>query len=130
MSAMQLREVRCDAGKSAPLFRVEVPLKTVSALNAREHYMARSRRVKAEREAIAWKLGARRAELALPVVVTLQRCAPSSGLDSDNLLSSLKGCRDQVAKWLGVDDRDPRVEWRYAQGRTLDYRVIVEVQAA
>lgn len=92
--------------------------------------MARARRVKAEREALAWRLGPKRADLQLPVVVTLTRCAPSSGLDSDNLLSSLKGCRDQVAKWLGVDDRDPRVEWRYEQGRTLDYRVKVEVHAA
>ena len=94
----------------------EVPLRTSGGGNNREHYMARARRVKRERTAVAWALYGQ-ARPALPVVVTLGRRAPSNGLDDDNLTQSLKPVRDQVAVWLGVDDRDPRVTWEYAQNR-------------
>lgn len=67
---------------------------------------------------------------ALPCVVTITRLAPSNGLDTDNLLSSQKGVRDQIATWLGVDDRDPRVTWEYAQERAREYGVRVEVRCA
>lgn len=73
-------------------------------------------RVKSERTSIHWALlGGPRP--ALPCTVLLVRVAPSDGLDSDNLQGSLKACRDGVADWLGVDDRDPRVAWRYDQRR-------------
>ena len=45
-------------------------------------------------------------QAADPCTVTLTRVAPSSGLDDDNLAGALKGVRDEVAKWLRVDDRD------------------------
>ena len=55
---------------------------------------------------------------ALPCTVVLTRSAPSNGLDSDDLQGSLKGVRDQVAHWLGVDDRDSvQVHYTYAQVR-------------
>jgi hypothetical protein len=48
----------------------------------------------------------------------LTRVAPSNGLDDDNLAGSLKGVRDQVAQWLGVDDkRSDVVRYVYAQYR-------------
>jgi hypothetical protein len=59
---------------------------------------------------------------ALPVVVTLTRIAPRR-LDSDNLQGGCKAARDEVAAWLGVDDADPRVEWRYEQSKALGVRV-------
>lgn len=92
-------------------------LRTVSALNVREHYMQRSKRVKAEREATAWALKYVKVKPSLPCVVTLTRSAPGGGLDDDNLPGALKGVRDEVAAWLGVDDRNPAIEWRYAQCR-------------
>lgn len=96
---------------------IVIALRTARGLNNREHHMARHRRVKAEREAVAWMLPKTRP--ALPCVVTLTRVAPSSGLDvGDNLEGSLKAARDQVADWLGIDDRDPRVQWRYDQRRS------------
>ena len=103
-----------------------IPLQTVSGMNAREHHMARSRRVKKERESIAWWV-ARREPPAAPCTVTLTRLAPSNGLDDDNLASSMKGVRDELAKWIGIDDRSPLVQWRYAQARSKVYGVIVEV---
>jgi len=54
----------------------------------------------------------------IPCTVILTRVAPSAGVDDDNLVGALKGVRDQVAAWLGVDDRHRnQVRYRYAQRR-------------
>lgn len=50
----------------------------------------------------------------LPVVVTMTRCSPGT-LDSDGVVGAMKSVRDEIAKWLGVDDADPRIEWRVEQ---------------
>jgi hypothetical protein len=92
-------------------FSTTLPLKTVGGLNAREHFMARSRRVKAERQAAAWVTPA---GYGLPCVVRLTRLS-SGTLDGDNLLGALKGVRDGIADKLGVKDNDPRIQWQYAQ---------------
>ena len=39
-------------------------------------------------------------------------------LDSDNNVGSIKGVRDAVAKWIGLDDGDPRWIWEYGQIQT------------
>ncbi len=87
--------------------------------NAREHFHAKAKRVAKEREAAAWMLRVHgKQRPALPCSVILTRIAPSNGLDDDNLVGALKGVRDQVADWLGVNDRDRmRVRYRYAQER-------------
>lgn len=93
-----------------------VPLRTNPG-NPREMWQARSSRVKKERKAVAWML-VRQVKPQIPCSVLLTRCAPSNGLDDDNLRSSLKGVRDQVAAWLGIDDRhSTKVHYRYAQIR-------------
>lgn len=46
--------------------------------------------------------------------VTLVLCRPRR-LDSDSVPATLKWLRDAVAKSLGVDDGDERVEWEYGQ---------------
>jgi hypothetical protein len=53
----------------------------------------------------------------LSVMVSLTRVAPSGGLDRDNLTASFKAVIDEVAKQLGVDDRDPRFDFKCAQRR-------------
>ena len=69
---------------------IHVPLRTVSGMNAREHHMARARRVKGERQLVAWLLASVSKPIP-PLVVTLTRIAPSNGLDpDDNLPSALK----------------------------------------
>ena len=106
---------------------VTVPIRTVSALNAREHPMARHRRVKSERNATFWILAPLAKPATLPAAVRLTRLGPTNGLDQDdNLNASMKGVRDQVAEWLGVNDRDPRVKWLYAQRREKAWGVGVE----
>lgn len=36
-------------------------------------------------------------------------------LDDDNNVGSLKNLRDAVAKTLGIDDGDKRIQWEYSQ---------------
>ena len=92
---------------------VTIPIALPSAANLREHWAAKHRRVKSQRDAVAWILG-NRARPALPVVVMLTRVSART-LDDDNLRGAFKAVRDQLATWLGVDDADPRVRWDYDQ---------------
>ena len=93
-----------------------IPIRTGRGLNAREAWQSRARRVKAERQAVAWLLRGKKP--VLPCTVRLTRCAPSNGMDDDGVVGALKAVRDQVAEWLGVDDKDSaRVRYVYAQCR-------------
>lgn len=95
---------------------IAVPLRTKGA-NAREQWQMRHRRVKGERKAVAWMLKTAQRP-SIPCTVLLTRVAPSSGLDDDNLRAALKGVRDQIADWLGVNDRhSATVRYEYAQVR-------------
>lgn len=102
-----------------------LPLRVVSESNQRDHWAAKARRVKAQRQAVAYAWVA--ADLPMhrrPRQVTLTRVAPRR-LDDDNLARSLKAVRDQVAQECGFDDREP-VRWIYAQERG-SYAVRIEV---
>lgn len=70
--------------------------------------MVRARRVRKERHSIGWLLKGH-ARPPTPCTITLTRIAPSSGMDDDGLAGSLKGVRDAVADWIGVDDRHAEV---------------------
>lgn len=105
---------------------VRFPLRLPSAANLREHWSARQRRVRAQRDAVGWMLGGKVAP-PLPVVVTLTRIAPCA-LDDDNLASAFKAPRDEVARWLKVDDADRRVTWAYAQRREGVRQYAVEIR--
>lgn len=106
-------------------FLVRLP----SAANLREHWAVRAKHAKAHR-----LLGRSMAvsNAWLPCVVTLTRVAPRK-LDGDNLQRAFKSIRDGIADKLGVDDRDARIEWRYAQAsdaRPKHYAILVEVARA
>lgn len=106
----------------------EIAIRTVSESNKHEHWRARHKRSVAQHNAIGYTLRPLVHGLQLPAVVLLTRCAPSSGLDDDNLRGALKHCRDGVAKVLGIDDRDPRVRWEYRQERSPKGRYAVRVR--
>ena len=38
--------------------------------------------------------------------------------DSDNAIASLKPLRDEIARWLGLDDADKFIAWEYGQHLT------------
>ena len=107
------------------MIRVEVPIRTVSEMNARGHWAPRAARAKQHRQLTHWTL-LTNSRPTLPCTVTLTRIAPR-GLDGDNLQASFKATRDGVADWLDVDDRDPRVVWRYAQRRGECKQYAVEI---
>lgn len=110
--------------------KIVVPLRTVSVPNQREHHMAKHRRVKAERKAVAWLLNGKQLPPP-PVVVTLTRLSPHhTPLDDDNLTGALKAVRDEVAKYLGVDDGNTAmVRFVYAQRRE-DWGVEIGIDSA
>lgn len=122
-----------------PAHSVFVPIRTISASNSREHYMARARRVKGERTTTvllmrgmaAAEMVNRHQLLSRFPVIRLTRVAGPRGrtLDDDNLRGCLKACRDGVADWLGVNDNDYRVSWYYAQRKGFHWGVEVEVCA-
>lgn len=105
---------------------VELPIKTVSEMNARGHWATRAKRMRMARHTAYVLCPA----FELPCTVRLVRIS-SGTLDSDNLTSALKGCRDGVADRLGVADNDPRVQWEYGQerGKRGTYGVRVELTA-
>jgi len=103
--------------------KIELPIATVSEANRRDHWATKARRVKAQRN-VTWALCP---VYPLPCIVTLTRVAPRP-LDCDNNVSSMKAVRDGIAARLGVDDRSPLVEWRYAQAKGKPAAVIVEFQ--
>lgn len=100
---------------------VTLPMRTVSAMNTREHHMARYRRSKAQRTTVALALrpavGNGFGKKHERLVITLTRIGIRQGLDGDNLQASFKAIRDSVAEVIGIDDGSDRVEWRYAQRR-------------
>lgn len=89
---------------------MELPIRTVSEANRRDHHMAVHRRKRAQQQTTAIVIrsafGQRRPHL--PVHVHLVRIGPRR-LDTDNLVGALKHVRDEVARWLGVDDGDAAV---------------------
>jgi len=106
---------------------IEVPIRADVTLNSRLHWAEKARKVRDQRHATGWMLKQHKAP-GLPAVVTLTRIGPRR-LDGDNCQGALKGPRDAVADWLGVDDKDERIDWRYEQV-TGRYAVRITVEAA
>jgi hypothetical protein len=133
---------RCKVVKPAPMLpfaqwrsfgtvELQLPMRTVSEANMREHWRAKAGRVKAQRQVVKMALDGhvpmefRRMYLYR---VTLTRLAPRT-LDGDNLQRSFKAVRDEVAACIGLDDGDRRITWEYAQERSPAYGVRVRVVA-
>src|SRR4051812_37553527 len=110
--------------------RLTLPLRLVSEANARGHWAVRAKRVKRQRTAVGLVLNTQ-PRPTLPCVVTVTRIAPRALDGHDNLQASCKATIDAIAQWLGVDDRDPRVTWRYGQrrGKAKEYGVEIEAVA-
>lgn len=88
-----------------------LPIKTVTGLNAREHWRARHRRVQAERWAARMVIKPH----TVPCTVRMTRLS-SALCDDDNLQGACKAIRDEIAKLCGVDDGPTGpIKWEYAQ---------------
>jgi hypothetical protein len=98
--------------------QIKMPIRTVSELNMREHWAAKHKRRKKQREDffVLWRQ-AKPPEISLPCRVTFTRFA-SKCLDvGDNLNSAFKSLRDELCAILGVDDSSPLIDWQYRQER-------------
>jgi hypothetical protein len=117
------------------LLSCELEIRTVSEANQRNKWQQAKRKA-AQREAVkAWLEGRHHHHErlllggAVPLEVTMTRIAPSSrGLDDDNLASAFKAIRDEIAAWLKVDDRDPRVKFTPAQEKGAPKRYAVRIE--
>jgi hypothetical protein len=113
---------------------IDVPIRTVSEANNREHWRTKNKRKQAQQSAVqtyfitsGWYLDRDRPDA--PYLVTLTRFGKRL-LDDDNLASSFKGVRDQVAKILGVNDGDrAAVLWKYRQQIDRSYGVRIHIKS-
>ena len=63
-----------------------------------------------------------------PVTVTITRVGPRQ-MDYDNLVSSIKYVRDQVAEMIEVDDGDIGYQWVYCQELRKKYLVTIHIES-
>lgn len=115
-----------------------LPLETQTESNAKGHWRPKAARAAHQRSVtvlatmpLVAKVRRQLEKGAISAVtVTLTRISPLE-LDDDNLSSAFKHVRDGVADALGIDDRDRRVRWLYAQrkGAVRERAVHLEVEA-
>ena len=98
---------------------LEIPLRLRHHANALGNWRARAFGAKRLRELVRGHLATfGKARPSIPCRVTMTRGAPRR-YDSDNMIHACKPIRDQIAKWLGVDDRyDEIVEYVCRQQQT------------
>ena len=111
---------------------ITLPLRLVSLTNQREHWSKKYKRSKVERGSAGLALRGRMPRIdgvGAEFVVTIGRIAPRK-LDDDNLRAAAKSVRDGVADFLGIDDGDARIEWRYEQmkGKPKEYACRIRIE--
>lgn len=114
------------------ILSVTLPLRLVNASNAREHHFTRARRVARERLVIQCALTQRIRSAGLigaPCRVRITRLAPRKLDKHDNLCVSGKAIADEIARIVGVDDRDERWVFEYAQEKAKAFGVRIELEA-
>ena len=117
---MQLPHPQDPQSKGKYHFEYEIPLKTTSEANSREHWAVKHKRHANQKKAIWGLFMKERPQIILPCVIHIIRISPRQ-LDSDNLLTSLKYIRDAIAEQLipgkavGRADDSRDLAWRYSQ---------------
>lgn len=128
------------------MIRWEIPIKTVSEANKREHWHKAAQRHTQQQFFIRSAFNAEIRLIPMPCVITLTRIGPRF-LDGDNLVMAFKWIRDEIGACLfpekvveihirgrgtvrnkGHADSDPRVTWKYAQekGKIPGIRIEIE----
>jgi hypothetical protein len=96
------------------VIEIQLPIRLGRGLNDRMHWAERARQAKMQRKAAWAEVLSQKGKTKLPIAVTLARISGGE-LDGDNLQGSFKHIRDGVADAFYIDDRDPRVLWKYEQ---------------
>lgn len=116
---------------------IELPIKTVSESNMREHHMAKARRVKMQRMTafllthkacnekhlgVMWWMAKYKS-----LTITLTRIAGKFLNPHDNLPRSFKAIVDGIADGLGTNDEDEGLTWKYAQELATEFKTVPQV---
>lgn len=126
-------------GKQAGICSVEqarcsirFPLRIKSEMNLREHWAARHKRFKnqAMTTCLYLRSSANLLRLVpLPLTVKLCRFGPRM-LDDDNLAGGFKAVRDEIAKFLRVNDGDKsKVRFLYDQDKSKNYEISITIES-
>lgn len=102
-----------------------------------ESWREANRRHQEQKEKVRAKFLEETPLIAIPCSIVLTRIAPRSLDDDDNLPTSLKYVRDQVAAEITGDyrpgraDGDKRIKWQYKQekGAPREYAVRIEIMS-
>ena len=112
------------------IISMRLPLRTVSALNIREHWSKRAKRNKEHRSVARNSVAAHFRACGVfsfsACTVRLTRYGKRK-LDDDNLRGAMKAIRDGIADALGIDDGDDRVKYEYDQAVGREYCVGVMI---
>ena len=104
---------------------IDIPIRTVSEANRREHWAAKAKRVRSQRKAA--KIITRSAIAEPMITITLTRVGPRK-LDTDNLAGALKAVQDGIADAIGIDDGSELIRWQYRQRSDGPKQYAVEVK--
>ncbi len=113
------------------IFRIEIPIFTISEANVSEHWTKSKKRKDLQKRWVKILFLKHKPKIDLPIHIKLTRIGKKL-LDSDNLPVSMKYIRDEVANYLipgkapGQADNDPRLSWEYDQKIGKNYGVILE----
>lgn len=90
--------------------RIVIPgMQLVSAANVHAHWRVRHKHVATERAVVRAMLGPRMPQSPTwHVVIAIRR---PRAMDTDNMAMACKAMRDEIADWLGLDDRTDRIAW-------------------
>jgi hypothetical protein len=101
---------------------------TMSIGNERGDHRAVGARKHAQQRAVFAALGARARRPRLPIVVLLTRTTLRASR-MDRHAEWHKAIVDEVARWVGADDGDPRITWRFAHATGPVKGVRIQVKA-
>jgi hypothetical protein len=113
-------------------FEIILPVKTISEANVKEHWTKTHKRKKIQKNWVMHGMSSTKEKPRLPCQIKLTRLS-SRKLDSDNLQMAFKHIRDEIASYLipglapGRADADPRLDWQYAQEKSKEQKIKIEI---
>jgi len=129
------------------MIRWEIPLKTTSEANSREHWLKRAKRHTQQQFLVRLLFNQNDHQWAFPCEITLTRISPRKLDVEENLPMSFKFIKDEIGAQLfpekvvtyknkngkvvqnkGHADSDPRVTWKYAQEPGKIQAIRIEIQ--
>lgn len=111
------------------MVKLELPIRTVSESNNRDHWRLKNIRRQDQRRSVyyAWRATVRR-KPTLPCTVKLTRLGPKLW-DDDNNVGGFKAIRDVVSELIGVDDGSDQIKFVYEQEVRPKHGILIEVMA-